>query len=471
MINASSYSLSQALFLRALGVVYFFAFLSLLTQVKGLYGRHGILPIRVLIDSYRRLTQPRRVRALPTLFWLGASDFALVAACAAGVLLSLLLIFNIQPTLSLLGLTILYLSFVSVGQDFLSFQWDTLLLEVSWVGLFFSLSTPPSPFMLVAIWALLFRFMISAGVVKLLSGDVYWRSLTALDYHYESQPLPNRASWYFHQASRLFQKASTLVMFAIELVVPFFIFGPERARLFAFSMLAGFQILLMISGNLSYLNILTLTMCIPLLPDSLLGPVLGAWAPHLAPSNSPMWLDFVLGAVGLFFIFINLVHLIRFFYPKKWMARLLSHLSPIHLSGSYGLFAIMTTGRRELIVQGSNDGHDWLPYEFAYKPQNVFKAPKQIAPLHPRLDWQMWFAALHSGHFEPWLNNFLAALLHGSKDVLRLLKRNPFPLGPPKYVRVVIYDYQFTDFKTRKQTGRWWNRKLIQERPSMELKK
>lgn len=467
-IDASAYTLAQALFLRALGLVYFCAFFSLLTQVKGLYGEHGILPIRTFIRLYHRLVDAHRTRALPSLFWFGTSDRTLVGACVLGVILSLLLMLGIAPAWMILGLTLLYLSFINAGQDFLSFQWDTLLLEVSYISFFFALTPTPSPWILLAFWALLFRFMISAGVVKLLSGDINWRSLSALTYHYESQPLPNSLSWYFHQLPAWFQKISTLVMFALELLVPFFIFGPAEARLIAFALLAGFQVLLALTGNLSFLNLLTLTLCLPLLPNT----VLQAHLPDLllgSPSSSPAWLEPALMGVGLFFIGINALHTLRFFFFQRRIARILSVFTPLHMTSSYGLFAVMTTDRLELEIQGSEDGHHWKPYEFKYKPQNPFQAPRQIAPFHPRLDWQMWFAALRPGYFEPWLNNFLSALLKGSADVLKLLKSNPFPQKPPRYVRVAIYSYAFTDIATKRAAGPWWERKLIEECSAVEL--
>ena len=434
---------SLSLFVRALGVVYFFALLSLFREAKGLYGTQGILPIRTFLKN-----RPR----LPTLFLISTSDNFIQTVIALGLLASVLLALGVYPPIMIGFLIVVYLSFVVVGQEFMSFQWDMLLLETSYMAFFVSLSSTPSFFMLLALWIFLFRFTFSSGIVKLLSGDPRWQSLRALEYHYETQPIPNRLSWYFHQLPAGVHRACTAVVFFVELVVPFFIFAPEPIRIFAFGFLVFFQIVLILSGNLSFLNYLTIVLCIPLLS-------------HTAPANTSYALD----AIGLFYIAANLVHILRFFFPKQWMSSFLRFLSSLHWTSSYGLFAVMTTSRFELVIQGSDDGQDFKPYEFHYKPGNLFAPPKQIAPLHPRVDWQLWFAALRPNQLDPWIHALLSGLLEGKEDILRFFKSNPFFEKPPRYVRVVIYQYHFTNLHTRATTGCWWERTFVAEHPPMEL--
>jgi len=458
-LNTSDYLLSQSLFLQALGIVYFFAFGSLLREIKGLYSKTGVLPIA----TYVLRNKPFSV------FRLNSSDFFIVSLCFLGVCFSIALALGFFPSSSLLCLLFIYLSFVMVGQIFLSYQWDALLIEISFIAFFFSLSTPPNIFLLIALWVLLFRFIFSSGIVKLISEDKTWLSLTALQYHYETQPLPNRVAWYMHQLPLLFHKISTVLMFAAELGVPFLIFGSQDLKLIAFALIAALQVVLILTGNFSFLNYLTLALCVVLLPNSTyetLSPII-----HVQSTTAyPLFVNVFLSIIGIFFIVINILQLIRLFLKINWISAFLHWLSPLHITRPYGLFAVMTTSRPEMIIQGSLDGEHWQPYEFRYKPQNLYHVPKQIAPFHPRLDWQMWFAALHPYQNDIWVNRFLTALLLNSKNVLKLLKYNPFEGCSPRYVRVDLYEYRFCDLKTHQQTGQWWERHLVAIGEPVELK-
>ncbi len=446
----------QAICLHLLGVVYLCAFSSLLWQVRGLYARSGILPIRQFLRSISHVYGRRRFVEVPTLFWLGTGDGWILSLAWAGTLLSLLLLADVYPVLILALLFALYLSFVSVGQDFLSFQWDRLLLEVSFLAFFFALQTPPSPLMLLAWWFLLARLMWSSGLVKFLSGDPNWRNGKALCFHYETQPLPNRVAWYMHQLPVWAHQASTFVMFAVELLVPFLIFGPFSFRFVAFCVLIFFQILLIVTGNFAFFNLLTIAMCMPLLSSIV-------WSNLLATP-----LGILCDMAGLFFIAINCVQLLRLVWPKQWMIRFLQTPVVSNISSSYGLFAVMTTERLELVIEGSDDKILWQPYAFRHKPGRMDRPPTQIAPFQPRLDWQMWFAALRGGWIDPWLRQFLNHLLMGSPHVLALLKENPFPVRPPKYLRIGVYRYHFTDRTARRETGQWWRRVFIGQLPLPE---
>jgi predicted DCC family thiol-disulfide oxidoreductase YuxK len=467
-------SLTAWLFLRILGVIYAIAFLSLWTQIFGLAGSQGILPARDFLQGVREHYGPVRFWLLPTLCWANTSDAFLNGLCATGTFLSLLLTLGVAPILSLVGLWALYLSLATVCQDFLWFQWDGLLLETGFFAIFLapwrSRSRPrgdPAPSR-AALWLLrwlLFRLMLSSAAVKLLSGDPNWRHLTALDYHYETQCLPPWTAWYAQHLPAWFQKASVVMMFAIEGLVPFFIIAPRRIRFVAGLALVGLQAIILVTGNYCFFNLLAIALCLLLLDD-------GVWPrrwrePVAQPSGVPargLWPNWVTRpAVAVLFL-TSLVPIFRALHlPANWLGPipgLYRVASPWRTVNSYGLFAVMTTRRPEIIVEGSSDGDTWRPYEFRYKPGDVMRRPRFVAPHQPRLDWQMWFAALGDYRGETWFLRFCERLLQGSPPVLAMMAKNPFPDAPPRLIRAVVYDYHFTDPATRRATGAWWRREL-----------
>ena len=343
-------------------------------------------------------------------------------------------------------LLILYLSISTAGQDFWSFQWDILLTEAGFLGIFADGSRGRT-------WLfrwLLFRLMFMSGLAKLLSGDPTWRNLTALRYHYLTQPLPTPLAWYMAQLPGWFQKISAGWMFFVELLVPFLIFAPCLPRRIAACLIVALQTLILLTGNYTFFNWLTIALCVFLFPDL---PARGTPPEsRLHRGISLALMVFVLTASGCEF-------LETFRMPLPGAAQsYLGWISPLRLVNSYGLFAVMTTTRLEIVVEGSNDGNTWSPYEFRYKPGDVRRAPPWVAPYQPRLDWQMWFAALGTAGENRWFYNFAARLMQGSAPVLALLDRNPFPTGPPRYLRALTYEYQFTDFAERRRTGNWWRR-------------
>jgi lipase maturation factor 1 len=456
------------LFPRLLGSVYFLAFASLLVQVPGLYGSRGVLPIRSYLAELRRQVGGRAWRLSPTLFWLHSSDRMLAGCALSGVALSLALIAGGPAVPLLVLLWILYLSFAAAGQEFLSFQWDALLLEVGFMTIFLPLAAPAPPLVVFAYRFFLFRFIFSAGAVKLRSGDPTWRDLTALSYHYETQPLPNRIGWYAHHLPPAVQKLSTLGTFFFELAVPFLVLGPAPVRLAGFLLLLFFQVLIFATGSYGFFNILTMVLTVALLDDrqlQLFGGHLAMPAPTGGESAA-----LLVSAVFALFIVLNLCQLVMLFYRPSWLRRLLAPLSPFMISNPYGLFAVMTTDRFEFVIEGSNDLQEWQPYEFHWKPGDPQRPPLQAAPHQPRLDWQMWFAALDPRGIEPWLGNLVVRLLEGSRPVLALLQRNPFPDAPPLYIRLTGYRYQFTTLDVRRAEGRWWERTLIGRFQPMTLK-
>lgn len=482
-IRPSEHILTRWLFLRLLGLVYFVAIVSLWTQIDGLIGHNGILPIERLIREVRAIPTIGFWQ-LPTLTWLDASDQFLHGLCAAGSVLAIAVILNITPAPALVGLWAIYLSLSIAGQQFFSFQWDFLLLEAGFLAIFLApwrpwprMATEPAP-SLVAIWLvrwLLFRLMFESGLVKLASGDPTWRNLTALTFHYETQPLPTWIGWYAHQLPVWFQKLSAILMFGTELVVPCFVFLGRRWRIAAFLLLVTLQLLIAVTGNYCYFNWLAITLCVMLLDDRCLRRVL--------PARVNCWLDarrqppdtkppttleqakrrLALGLAG-FVVLVTGLQIPELFLRRdalptvfRWPVEL---VQPFRTFNRYGLFAVMTTERPEIIVEGSNDRVTWLPYDFKYKPVQLHRRPAFVAPHQPRLDWQMWFAALgnYRDRRNRWFVAFLERLLEGSPAVLGLLKSNPFPDAPPRYVRAAVYDYRFTDLASRRATDAWWKR-------------
>jgi predicted DCC family thiol-disulfide oxidoreductase YuxK/uncharacterized membrane protein YphA (DoxX/SURF4 family) len=468
-------------FLRGLALVYLVAFASLFGQIQGLAGSNGIVPaaslIRTLkVEAAQRHIGLARFHAFPTLAWLSASDGALNWQCGAGVVLSLLLLFGIAPAPVLFLLWCLYLSLATVCGPFLDFQWDMLLLETGFIAIFFAplqlverpsrQSTPSTMVVWLLRW-LLFRLMFESGCVKLMSGDSSWWHLTALRVHYETQPLPTRIGWYAHQLPPDVQAVCTFLLLAIELVVPVLIFSGRRARLTAAGIFTGLQVLIMLTGNYTFFNWLTILLCIMLLDDRALKPQ-GLRA--LYPSSTTRlfhprclrWPRFIILTVALVIVLVTTMGLFRTLrVSNRWSAPVIAlydWLEPLRSFNSYGLFAWMTPARPEIVIEGSNDGQDWQPYEFKYKPGDLKKKPRFIAPFQPRLDWQMWFAALGDPRQKQWFLNFEARLLQNSPEVLALMGTNPFPKAPPKYVRALLYEYHFTDTATRHDTGLWWRR-------------
>jgi predicted DCC family thiol-disulfide oxidoreductase YuxK len=504
-VEQPSYFLTRRVFLRALGVIYLIAFVSLWTQINGLIGHDGILPTDQYMSAVSQQCDLQgigldRFRLLPTLCWFSSSDGFLHFQCAAGVVLAVLLIFGIAPVPCLALLWLLYLSLVTVGRDFLGFQWDNLLLEAGFLAIFLAPQklfpfwsartrprfesggmSPHSKFTVeapskIVLWLLrllLFKLMFSSGCVKLFSGDPNWRNLIALTFHYYTQPLPTWIGWYAGQLPLWFQKFSCAAMFGIELGAPWLIFGPRRIRFLGGAAIAFLQILILLTGNYTFFNWLTLALCLLLLDDFALGKIiptkLRCWFSfNLQPStfnHRCRWPRFITIPLAIVVTAIYLFQVTLLFGARPvWfnpVARVDAWLEPLRTFNGYGLFAVMTTERREIIVEGSGDGVHWLPYKFKYKPGDVSRRPAFVAPFQPRLDWQMWFAALGDYRQNPWFVDFCLRLLRGSPPVLALLEKNPFPNHPPRYLRAELYDYQFTNFAERRATGAWWKRELL----------
>jgi hypothetical protein len=346
----------------------------------------------------------------------------------------------------------------------------------------------------VILWLLrwlLFRLMFESGVVKLASGDETWRHLTALNYHYQTQPLPTWIGWYAQQLPEGFQKICVLAMFGIELAAPFLIFAPRRLRLMGCGLLVFLQVIIMMTGNYCFFNLLTLALCLLLLDDAALRKLISKRWRKRSPESSPSvevvasdsgtlqeiivpatpsiperhgrrWSNWVTVPLALLILFITVQQVWDTLHGARgrlaWPESMSEWIQPFDSVNSYGLFAVMTTTRPEIIIEGSNDGTNWLAYEFKYKPGDLKRRPAFVAPHQPRLDWQMWFAALSDVRQNRWLVNFCVRLLQGSPEVLKLMGKNPFPDRPPRYIRAQLYDYRFTDFEQHRPAGAWWRR-------------
>lgn len=466
-----SYARTRQVFLRALGVIYLIAFTSLWIQVPGLIGSQGIAPAATLMQALREQSLPHNGWAAywlaPTLFWLDASDTALHLTCAAGVVASALVIAGVLVLPALVVLWASYLSLAVVSDVFLSYQWDALLLETGLLAILFAWGKPePSRAILWLLRLLLFKLMFFSGAVKLASGDPLWRELTALTVHYQTQPLPHALSWYAHHLPGWFHRWSCVAMFVIELALPFLIFTPRRPRLLAVSGFLLLQVLIMLTGNYTFFNLLTIVLCIPLLDDR----ALGSSSPFRCGDPTTRWRRWITLPLAITITLITLAQTfqvcrlnVRWPPPLRWTyTAILQVLHPFRSLNTYGLFAVMTPKRPELILEGSHDGHTWQAYEFRYKPGDPRQRPRWVAPHQPRLDWQMWFEALRAGR-QPsrWFLNFCARLLEGEPTVVRLLRHNPFAEAPPRWLRVMVYDYRFTTRAERAATGAWWHRDAL----------
>jgi predicted DCC family thiol-disulfide oxidoreductase YuxK len=471
-VRQPTYFKSRRWFLRSLGCIYLIAFLSLWTQVDGLIGEHGISPVAKYLPAAHDQIGGSAPFLLPTLCWLNSSNAFLHFLCGAGAVISVLLIAGFLPVIALVLLFVLYLSLTIAGQTFLSFQWDILLLETGFLAIFFApvrwrlgaaSDAPVSRIGQFLLKLLLFKLMLMSGVVKLTSGDNSWWNLTALDYHYETQPLPTIIGWWAHQSPEWFRKFSTFFVLFVESVTPFFIWAPRRLRHIACALLILLQILIALTGNYCFFNLLTIALCLLLLDDAMVGSARGAVHGPRSTRALPERL-FAFAAVAVLVVTLPLNGWLIFsaFKPEAaWprpIAAVYSYVAPFRIVSGYGLFRVMTKSRPEIILEGSADGIDWLPYEFRWKPGDLNQPPHWAAPHQPRLDWQVWFAALGTYRQNPWFVGLTKQLLTNTPAVTHLLAHNPFPDKPPLFVRSTLYDYHFTTLVEHRLTGAWWKR-------------
>ena len=469
---------ARRLFLPALALVYLVAFASLTTQITGLVGEHGILPVGEFLNQARASYGDLAYYYFPTLLWVSPTNTVLTLLCWSGIGASVLLLIGAAPVVSAFVLWLFYLSLSIAGQTFLQFQWDSLLLET---GLLAILYAPPvwrvraasdfAPPAIVrwAVWALAFKVTFLSGITKIASGDPAWASLQALRYHYETQPLPMWTGWYMHQLPPAAQACSAAGMFFIELVVPFTALLParwRRTRLAGCALMIALQAGIAATGNYGFFNLLTIVLYLALLDDQAVGRVPpSSAAPRVGPAG---WLRFANGTAVVilllsamtFFREIDLTWGRQSALERLWSPRVLSWIAPFDSVNGYGLFRVMTTERPEIVIEVSEDGATWKEQEFRWKPGNLARRPAVVQPHMPRLDWQMWFAALDPISAQGWLRPLLDRLLAGEPSVMKLL--GPSPLrAPPKYARLALYQYHFTSRSERAESGTWWKRQLV----------
>ena len=475
------FALSRDLFLRLLGLVYFLAFASLAPQILDLIGAGGLLPAAAYLDRAYELWGAAAYLRLPTLLWLWPSDTFLAGLCWFGMALSVATMAGMAPRAILPALWVGYLALVVAGQDFLSFQWDVLLLET---GLLAVLCAPagrrvalgtgdePNAAGRWLVWGLAFKLTFLSGLTKLTSGDATWRSLTALEHHYETQPIPTWIGWYAHNAPDWFGVLSVGVMFAIELAVPFVIFVParfRRIRMTGCGLLCLLQVLIAATGNYGFFNLLAVVLYLSLLDDAAIASLLRLGVSTAGMRRdvrrpAPSWRRHARAGAAALLLGLSAVAMVREIRRPApmpaWADTVLGSVAPFRSVNGYGLFRVMTIERLEIIVQGSADGSTWREYPFKWKPGDPTRAPGFVQPHMPRLDWQMWFAALDPRDNTHWLLPLAERLLANDPAALDLLDGNPFPETAPRFIQLMMYRYRFA---TSDETagGAWWIRERL----------
>ena len=495
------------IFLRALAAIYFSAFYTLLFQIKGLIGPEGILPARHYLDAVAQQMGVARYWYAPSLYWISASSSMLMAVTWIGLLASVFAFLNLWPRLSFFVCFVCFLSFIGASSVFSSYQSDGMLLEAGFLALFFAprglmpgwgAGDPPSR----ASWFLLqwewFRIYFESGMVKLVSGDPEWRNYTAMDEYYQNGPLPTWIGWYAEHLPHWFHAATVAGTLAMELVLVFMMFFPRRVRLILFFIVTPWEIGIILTANYTFLNYLVLSLGFLLLDDRfLLHFVPARFRPHLIsergpqeeqPSpvlavgeagvvtaeiepreNGPSRMNLrparlAVAAIILMWIAYNTtVEMIGI--PLRRIpgafALPVAALDPLRIANQYGLFAVMTRGRYDIEFQGSDNGVNWIPYQFRNKPQALNEAPRIYAPYQPRFDWNLWFASLGGWNENEIVPITEERLLLGDADVIALFRSNPFPQMPPRYLRAVLWQYWFTSMDEKRRTGDWWKRKEL----------
>ena len=479
--GAPCFALSRDLFLRLLGLVYLLAFASLAPQILGLVGADGLLPAAAYLDRVHELRGAAAYLEQPTLLWLWPGDGFLVGACWLGMALSAAAMAGLAPRAVFAALWACYLGLTVAGQEFLLFQWDRLLLEAGLLAVLYSpagrrvpLGTGPEPGAAARwlVWGLAFKLTFLSGVTKLLSGDPTWRGLTALEHHYHTQPLPTWVGWYFHNAPDWFGVLSVGVMFFIEVAVAFLILAPvrfRRTRMAGCGLLCLLQILIAATGNYGFFNLLAIVLYLSLLDDGAVASMLRlgespAGRPEHARRPAPAWRRWARAAATVLLAALSALTLMREVRRPApmpaWAGALLDRAEPFRSVSGYGLFRVMTTERFEIVVEGSADGSTWLEYPFKWKPGDPTRAPGFVQPHMPRLDWQMWFAALDPRGNAHWLLPLAERLLENDPVALDLLDGTPFPEAPPRFVRLMMYRYRFTTREDDAESA-WWERERL----------
>ena len=493
--------LPRWLFLRAMGLIYFSAFYSLVFQIRGLIGPQGILPAGDYLQAILRSPVAHaRFWYVPSLLWISSGSPMLMTVCWAGMIASLLLVLNFWPRAMLVICFVCFLSFVAAAQDFSGYQSDGMLLGAGFVCMFFappglrpglSATHPASRASLFLLQWEWFRIYFESGIAKLASGDPQWRNFTAMNEYYQNGPLPTWIGWYMQHLPHWFHAGSVVATLVMELGLVWMIALPRRFRIILFFIVTFWEFGVISTANYAFLNYIVLAMGILLVDDRfLLRAVPSKWRAKVAAAvetrhaaslpdtkeaeqseQSPRAtirrhfgaLKLAISAVMLTWIFyVTSAELIKMVLPTIPLPSMpITMLEPFRIADRYGLFAVMTRGRYEIEFQGSNDGQNWTPYLFRYKPQALNEPPGIYAPYQPRFDWNLWFASLGSWRENSIVPDTEFRLLSNDPDVGALFKGNPFASAPPKQVRALLWQYWFTSWAEKRATGNWWRRQLL----------
>jgi hypothetical protein len=463
-LAAPDYQIARFAIERGLATIYLFAFAVAARQFPPLLGERGL-------ESAPRILRATTFWQTPSLFHWRYSDRLLQVVAWTGVVLAATIIIGLPQAaplpvtmLTWFVLWALYQSIVNIGGSFYSFGWETMLLEAGFLAIFLgnTETTPALPVILAFRW-LAFRVEFGAGMIK-LRGDECWRNLSCMDYHHETQPMPNPLSWYFHRLPRPIHRLEVLGNFVAQLILPFGLFLPQPIASVAALLMIGTQLYLVVSGNYAWLNWITIVVLFAAVADPVAQAAFPFWEPAtLLPL--PVWFAATI-------VLLTAVILVLSYRPAR---NLLSRqqlmnasFDPFHLVNTYGAFGTVSRERYEVIIEGTDaddlDGDTvWREYEFKGKPGDPGGVPRQVAPYHLRLDWLMWFLPLSPHYGEGWLAPFIARLLEGDRAVLALLRHNPFPSHPPTHVRARLYHYRFTTWRERRESRQWWVRTLAGE--------
>jgi hypothetical protein len=461
---APEYWLARQVLQRGVAVVYLIAFIAAARQFRALIGDRGMLPVPRFVARVPFTTAP-------SIFHLHYSDrfFAVVcwfgAALSAGIVAGATDLVPLWAAMAIwLLLWVLYLSIVNVGQRWYGFGWESLLLEAGVVAIFLGNddTAPPLLAILLARW-LLFRVEFGAGLIK-LRGDRCWRNLTCLYYHHETQPMPGPLSWFFHHLPKPLHRVEVAGNHFAQLVVPFGLFAPQPVASVAAAIVIVTQLWLVLSGNFAWLNWITIILAVSAIDQSAFASVLPVPDPPALPGPPPWF-------AGLVIVFAIMTVFLSYWPVRNLISshqRMNAAFNPYHLINTYGAFGSIGRVRMEVVIEGTDEQEItehtvWKEYGFRGKPGDPHRMPRQFAPYHLRLDWLMWFAALTPAYARDWLGPFVIRLLRNDPPTLRLLRRNPFPESPPRYVRAQLYQYRYTTWRELWHERMWWRRTLVGE--------
>jgi hypothetical protein len=465
-LSAPDYQVARLLIERGLGVLYLIGFIVAAEQFPALCGERGLTPAT-------RILRAVPFRRAPSLFHWGYSDGRLRIVAWVGAVLAALVVLGIPQQaplpvtmLTWLVLWMLYQSIVNIGGTFYAFGWESLLLEAGFLAIFLGNAAVAPPWLVILAFRwLAFRVEFGAGLIK-LRGDRCWRELRCMEWHHETQPLPNPFSWFFHRLPWAFHRTEAIGNFAAQLVLPFGLFLPQPFASIAAVLMIGTQLYLVVSGNYAWLNWLTILSIVAALSDTLITavlPPLAGWTVPAASLDMPAWFAVTVLALAAIVVVLS-------WWPVRNMASpgqaMNASFNSLHLVNTYGAFGTVSRTRIEVIVEGSaaddpGDEGAWREYAFRAKPGDLRRLPPQVAPYHLRLDWLMWFIPLSPAYGADWFVPFLGRLLEGDRAILRLMGRNPFPDAPPRFIRARLFRYRFTTWAERRESRAWWARTLV----------